>query len=172
LSAERQVRTIVDDFAIIRADWLNQNFSEGFFRDSVLAGQIVMPVGDTKQAFVDAQDIASVALALLTDHRDATGLFSVTGPEALGFADVAAILSEVTGTAVVFDGEPDAYRSLMSGVGAPAEQVETEIATFESLIARGDAVPTTTVRDLTGHKGTSFRDFALAAAKDGAWRTP
>lgn len=120
LSAERAVQAAVPDHAIVRADGFDQNFSEGFLRDAVLAGQLVMPVGDVKQTFVDVRDIAAVAVALLTTQRDVTGTVEVTGPEALAFDEVAGILSEVTGSGVGFDGSADAYRELMAGFGAPS----------------------------------------------------
>src|SRR5688500_7309876 len=48
---------------IVRAAWFNQNFSENFLLDGVLAGEVVLPVGDVREPFIDADDIADVAVA-------------------------------------------------------------------------------------------------------------
>lgn len=54
---------------IVRCSWFNQNFSENFLRDMVLNGVVALPVRDVREPFVDADDIADVAVADLTDAR-------------------------------------------------------------------------------------------------------
>jgi len=71
---------------IVRASWFNQNFSEGYLLDSVLAGEIALPAGAVPEPFIDADDIADVVVAALTDERHANRLYEVTGPRALTFA--------------------------------------------------------------------------------------
>jgi uncharacterized protein YbjT (DUF2867 family) len=61
IAAERTVRASGAEWAIVRPDWFNQNFDEGFFQPAVLAGQLALPLGDHRDAFVDADDIAAVA---------------------------------------------------------------------------------------------------------------
>jgi uncharacterized protein YbjT (DUF2867 family) len=60
MAAERTVRESGADWTILRPDWFNQNFDECFLRPAVLAGQLALPVGETRQVFVDADDIAAV----------------------------------------------------------------------------------------------------------------
>jgi len=55
------VRNCGADWTIRRPSWFNQNFDEGCFCPSVMAGEVAMPVGDLRQAFTDASDIAAVA---------------------------------------------------------------------------------------------------------------
>ena len=42
------------------AGWFNQNFSEGYLLDGVLAGQIALPAGAVSEPFIDADDIAEI----------------------------------------------------------------------------------------------------------------
>ena len=70
----------------VRASWFNQNFSEGYLLDSVLAGEIALPAGAVPEPFVDADDIAEVAVAALTGEGHANRLYEVTGPRSLTFA--------------------------------------------------------------------------------------
>jgi uncharacterized protein YbjT (DUF2867 family) len=56
------------------------NFSENYFRDFVLEGEVALPAGNTPEPFVDAEDIADVAVAALTDDRHIGELYELTGP--------------------------------------------------------------------------------------------
>ena len=83
LAAERTVRESGADWTIVRPDWFNQNFDEGFFRPAVLAGELALPLGDLRQAIVDADDIAAVAAAALTEDGHAGQRYELTGPRAV-----------------------------------------------------------------------------------------
>ena len=71
----------------MRCSWFSQNFSEDYLREPVLAGEVALPVGDVPEPFVDADDIADVAVAALTDDRHVGELYELTGPRLLTFAD-------------------------------------------------------------------------------------
>jgi uncharacterized protein YbjT (DUF2867 family) len=80
LAAERTVRGSGADWTIVRPDWFDQNFDEGFFHPAVMAGELAVPFGDVKQGFVDADDIAAVATTALTSDRHAGRTYELTGP--------------------------------------------------------------------------------------------
>ncbi len=65
--SERAVRTVKADCTILRCSWFSQNFSEDFLFDPVLDGVIALPAGQVAEPFVDADDIADVAVAALTE---------------------------------------------------------------------------------------------------------
>ena len=46
------------EHAIVRANWFNQNFSENFLVEGVLAGHVALPFAEMKIPFVDANDNA------------------------------------------------------------------------------------------------------------------
>ncbi|GGP38032.1 SDR family oxidoreductase [Saccharothrix coeruleofusca] len=149
LAAERTVRESGADWTVVRADWFNQNFDEGFFRPAVLAGELVLPVGDTKQGFVDADDIAAVAAAALTEPGHEGRSYELTGPQALSFREALDVIGEVTGREIAFRGESD-------GTGP-----------WDALT---DTTPTDAVTRVTGREPRSFREYAERAAATGAWR--
>ncbi|PSL55388.1 uncharacterized protein YbjT (DUF2867 family) [Saccharothrix carnea] len=162
LAAERLVRTCGVDWTVLRPDWFDQNFDEGFFRPSVLGGELVLPLGDKTQAFVDADDIAAVAVAALTEDGHEGEVYEVTGPGALSFPQALAVLTRVTGRPIRFRGTPDDYRAVM-----PADLAEEQIRAWDAL---GDGEPTDTVAQVTGREPKSFHDYAVAAWEAGAWR--
>ena len=67
-----------------------QNFSEGAWLDEVLAGTVALPVDHVQEPFVDADDIADVAVAALTEDRHVGQLYELTGPRLLSFRDAVA----------------------------------------------------------------------------------
>ncbi|MFD1148747.1 NAD(P)H-binding protein [Saccharothrix hoggarensis] len=162
LAAERLVRESGVDWTAVRPDWFDQNFDEGFFRPSVLAGELVLPLGDRRLGFVDADDIAAVAVAALTRDGHEGQVLELTGPEALSFPDALAEITRLTGRAVEYRGTPDDYRAVM-----PADLAEQQIAAWD---AWGESEPTDTVERVTGRPPKSFRDYAAAAWEGGAWR--
>jgi uncharacterized protein YbjT (DUF2867 family) len=80
-------------WTVVRASWFNQNFSEGYLLDSVLAGEVALPAGPVPEPFIDADDIADVVVAALTNERHANRLYEVTGPRSLTFAEAVGEIS-------------------------------------------------------------------------------
>ena len=65
--AEQAVRDSGAELTIVRSTWFAQNFSEDYWLDDVLGGEVALPAGDMPEPFVDVDDIADVAVAALTD---------------------------------------------------------------------------------------------------------
>ena len=63
----------------------------------VLGGEVALPAGDIAEPFVDADDIADVAVAALTDERHVGQLYELTGPRLLTFAEAVAEIARATG---------------------------------------------------------------------------
>ncbi len=170
LAAERTVRESGVDWTIVRADWFDQNFDEGFFQPAVMAGELAMPVGDLRQSFVDAGDIAAVACAALTEAGHAGRTYEATGPRALSFAEAVEIIGRAAGLTIAFEGSAERYREAQTAFGFPPEQTEAEVAAFDGLVASGDAEPSGDVERLAGRPPKSFEAYAAHAAAQGAWR--
>jgi uncharacterized protein YbjT (DUF2867 family) len=78
------------DWTILRASWFAQNFSERFLLDSLLSGEVYLPVGDVQEPFLDAEDIADVAVAAITEAGLTGKLYELTGPRLMTFAEAVA----------------------------------------------------------------------------------
>ena len=87
---------------VVRCSWFNQNFSEGYMIDGVLTGEVALPAGDTPEPFVDADDIADVAVAALTEDGHEGRLYELTGPRLLTFAEAAAEIAAATGREIAY----------------------------------------------------------------------
>jgi uncharacterized protein YbjT (DUF2867 family) len=85
---------------ILRCSWFNQNFSENYLLEPILDGLVELPAGSVAEPFVDADDIADVAVAALTDGRHAGQLYELTGPRLLTFADTVAEIGRASGRSI------------------------------------------------------------------------
>ncbi len=167
--AERQVRAAGLDWTIVRPDWFNQDF-ETFFRQPVLDGRVCVPVGTVRQGFVDADDIAAVAVAALTGPGHEGKILPLTGPRALSFPEALAHISEATGRTIEFDGTAEAFRESMRAAELPAELIDTMVENYAAVAARGDTEPTGVVEEVLGRPGKDFSAYAQEAAAAGTWK--
>ncbi|WP_312472705.1 NAD(P)H-binding protein, partial [Brucella sp.] len=101
-AAEQVLQTSGLDWTVLRASWFMQNFSENFMRDELLSGSLTLPVGQTKEPFIDADDIADVAVAALTQSSHRNRLYELTGPELLSFNGAVSELASATGRELSF----------------------------------------------------------------------
>lgn len=166
---EEVVRNSGVDFTIVRSAWFAQNFSEGYLRDPVLAGVLPMPGGDVAEPIIDIDDIADVAVAALTEDGHKGALYEVTGPRLMSFADMAAELSRATGRAIRhIPISFEQFHANIAEAGGPfVADVFTAIAR-ETLDGRNAHTADGVMRAL-GRPPRDFADFALSAARTGAW---
>ncbi len=80
------------EWAVVRAAFFMQNFSEGFFAGSIAEGRLRFVAGDVGEPFLDADDLADVATALLLGEAPLGRVHEVTGPRLLTFAEAMAQL--------------------------------------------------------------------------------
>ena len=103
--AQRAERALIESglgWNVVRASWFAQNFSEGVFADGIRAGLLALPAGPVPEPFIDADDIADVAVAALTTPHLRNRLFEVTGPRALTFAEAVEIIARAAGRPVAY----------------------------------------------------------------------
>ena len=170
-ACERIVQGAGIDWTVVRASWFNQNFSEGAFAEMVQAGQITLPDVNTPEPFVDADDIADVAVAALTEPGHSGQIYEVTGPRMLTLADVAVELSRATARHIKYVPVPhDAFVSGVAESGAPQDVVWMLDYLFATVLDGRNAYLTDGVQRALGREPKDFADYAREIAATGAWR--
>jgi hypothetical protein len=112
-----------------------QNFSEDYMLEHVLAGELSLPAGDTPEPFVDADDIAEVAVAALTDDKHIGELYELTGPRLLTFAEAAEEIGRAAGREVRYVPVCIAdHEAALAEQGVPAEAVELLTYLFATVL--------------------------------------
>jgi uncharacterized protein YbjT (DUF2867 family) len=114
-------------------------------------GEIRAAAGDGRAGFIAAADVAAAAARVLTTdgHEDAT--YVLTGPEALGYADVAARFAAVFAWQVEYaDLPPERERELLLASGRTPWEADGAIERFDWIRQGGADSVTGTVSELTG----------------------
>ncbi|MDQ2709066.1 MAG: NmrA family transcriptional regulator [Actinomycetota bacterium] len=179
------------EVTIVRSAFFAQDFSEKFFVDSVLAGTLAMPAGkDVGEPFVDADDIADVVVAALTETAltetaltetaltetaltedgHAGEIYEVTGPRLLTFPEALAEISRAAGRELAYvQITREEFAAGLTAEGLPNDLVValTEVASTvldgrSSHLADG-------VRRALGREPRDFADYTRAAAATGVW---
>jgi uncharacterized protein YbjT (DUF2867 family) len=168
--AEQVVRETGADLTILRSTWFSQNFSESFFLDQVLAGEVAAPAGDVPEPFVDAEDIADVAVAAFTDDRHIGELYELTGPRLLTFAEAVEEISRATGREIRYmPVSIEEYQAMMAEQQVPADYVWLLTYLFTEVLDGRNAHLTDGVQRALGRDPRDFSEYARDAAASGVW---
>jgi uncharacterized protein YbjT (DUF2867 family) len=176
---EVDIKAVEDDLAaraaithsILRPAWVMQNFSDAHV--PVVDGAITVPTGGGREAFVDAADIAAVAVeTLLAPDAHAGARYAPTGPQALTVDEVADAIAAVTGRAVRHDDiDPDVWIDGAVAAGlVPADYAVMLRWLTGSVISGNGSTPNDDVEKVTGRPAATFHDFARRSVH--AWTSP
>jgi len=168
---ERIVQDAGAEWTILRSSWFSQNFSEAFMRDLVLGGEVALPAGDVREPFIDADDIADVAVAALTEPGHAGQLYELTGPRLLTFAEVVGEIAQATGREIAYTPiTHKAFASTLTGQDVPADFVALLSYLFNEVLDGRNAHLTDGVQRALGRAPRDFTDYAQDASAAGAWQ--
>lgn len=170
---ERIVQAAGVEWTVIRASWFDQNFSEGEFLGMVLDGAITLPAADIPEPFVDANDIADVAVAALTEDGHDGEIYEVTGPRLLTFSEVAQEISRAAGREVQFVQIPkETFTAAIAESGVPREIAWLLDYLFDTVLDGRNAHTCDGVQRALGREPTDFSEFARRSAESGIWAPP
>lgn len=159
----RALPTTITEWAILRPSWFMQNFlGDHPQARAIRLGDVVRTgTGDGRVGFVDADDIAAVAVRALLDEPLQREVV-ITGPESLAYDDIARVLSRVLGRPIAHDriGETALAEEVFGDLPRSFAEV---LAHMDTRIAHGewDCI-TGEVETITGRPPRSFESFAQA----------
>src|SRR5215204_7164459 len=124
-------------------------------------GRIYQPFKDGKLGMIDVRDIGEVAAKVLTEEGHEGKSYTMTGPAAISFYEVAEALSEVLGKEVryVNISLEDAKRAMLN-MGLSEWRAEVLIEYAKAHSEGYSNFTTEEVEQLTGHRATSYKEFA------------
>lgn len=171
LATERALGDAGLEWTALRLRWFFQNFSEDFLLDSVLDGELRLPAGTGAEGFVDADDIAEVAVAALTEDGHDGQVYELSGPRLMTFGDTAEDLANATGRDIRYVPlTPEEFAAEQRAQGVPEEWVQLQIGMYGAVGSGSLASLTGDVRRVLGRAPRDFSDYAEEAAAQGAWQ--
>ena len=158
------------DWTILRASFFNQNFSEGHLLDPILAGQVMLPVGDVGEPLCDIEDIADVAARVLTEDGHVGEVYELTGPRALTFAEATATIAETTGRDITYRRiPPEDFAAGLAADGVPLDIIDVLVDLFGTVLDGRNAEVGDGVERVLRRPARDFADYARATAATGIW---
>lgn len=158
------LRQRAPEWAVLKPSWFMQNFfspqhhhGASLWRDGV----VMTSTGSGRVGFVDVDDIAAVAVHALVDEKSANDELVLTGPQALSYDDVCAILTQTIGRKFVHVHVDDAEaQRRLEESGMPARYAAMLVALDAAIRNGAEDRITDTVQRVTGHAPRAFAELA------------
>jgi uncharacterized protein YbjT (DUF2867 family) len=124
-------------------------------------GLIAGPFRSNAWSWVDARDVAAVAVAALKDPSHAGRIYTVTGSESLSFPQIADRLSHILGKPVRYhDITANEARGWLQGKGLSPVMIEAKLEYWDACASNMlNVPPNTVVQDVTGRPPRSLEEF-------------
>ncbi|MGX5843346.1 NAD(P)H-binding protein [Mesorhizobium sp. ArgA1] len=168
--AEEMVKASGAEWTILRCAWFSQNFSEGFLVDSLLDGEVALPVGNVGEPFIDVDDIADAAFVALTEPGHVGQLYELTGPRLLSFADAVAEIAKATGRDISYVRiSHDEFTAATAAHELPPEIAWLLNELFTEVLDGRNEVLTDGVQGVLGRAPKDFSAYATETAATGIW---
>lgn len=159
-AAEEFLRASGVPFTILRPGTFMQNMLAS--APTIQAqNRFFMPVGDARISHVDARDIAAVAVEALTKPGHAGKTYTITGPAALTYGEVADALSQALGRTITYvPVAPREWRDNLVSAGADPWFADAMVTLLERVIVPRGTEITDTVETVAGRQPITFAQFA------------
>lgn len=123
-------------------------------------GKVFNPLGAEGISLIDARDVGAVAAKVITSHEWDGQTLVLTGPRAVGYAEIARLVSERTGTQTdVVDVTPAEVRASLVARGMQEWEAEHFEEMYELFRAGESAFVTDTVERLLGRPPRAIEAF-------------
>ena len=173
LLAEHAVRESGAAWTVVRSSMFSQNFSEAFLLEPLLEGELVFPADEVLEPFVDADDIADVVTAALTDDRHAGQLYEVTGPRLLTFASAIGEIATAAERPIRYVPVTIAeYVEGMVEAGIPQGDAVAYAELFSTVLDGRNEYVADGVERALSRPARDFTDYVRDTARTGVWATP
>lgn len=162
--AEDALRAGPVPWTILRPTHFAQNFTEAMFVP--VDGEVLAPVADGEEPFIDVEDLAEVAAAVLVDPTYAGEIIEISGPSAVGFREAVALLGEQAGEGFTFiDEHPSRHEERLRSAETPEGYIAWRMAMLGGIRRGEDAYLSDGVQRVLGRPATSFSEWVRREAK-------
>ncbi|MBZ9670490.1 SDR family oxidoreductase [Mesorhizobium sp. ES1-3] len=159
---EQAIKASGIPYTIFRNGWYDENLFMAM--PQILAsGQWYTSAGDGAISYGARDDLAAAIAAGLASDATESKTYTLTGPRAYTSAEVAALVTEVTGKPIqVIQLSDEALAEGMKGAGLP-EPIARLLVSFDAATRAGDlGMVTDSVEKLSGRKSVPLKQFLEA----------
>lgn len=159
-AVEAYLRRVDAPYTFLRPNFFAQNLSTTYARRIRETGEIFVPAGRSRTAFIDARDIGRVAAAVFTSPGHLRKAYTLSGEQSLSYKQVAEIMTEVLGRPIRYSRPSEReYLAALAAEGAPSDYLAVQKMIYRVVRMNVSALPNRMVRRLTGAPATRFTQF-------------
>jgi uncharacterized protein YbjT (DUF2867 family) len=158
------------EWTVVRCSWFSQNFSENYLLEPILAGEVALPAGNVGEPFVDADDIADVAVAALIEDGHTGQLYELTGPRLWTFPEAIAEIARVTHRNIRYvQVSSQEYAAALEQAQVPPELASLINYLFSEVLDGRNAQVADGVARALGRPARDFAEYVRDTAATGVW---
>lgn len=159
------------EWTVLRCSVFSQNFSERFFLDGLLSGELYLPVErDLVEPFLDVEDIADIGALALTEDRHIGQLYELSGPRLMTFTDAVAEIGEASGRTISYIQIPlEDYMAALEDAQLPPDMVWVINYLFTTIFDGRNTSLTDGVQRALGRAPRDFSEYVRETAATGVW---
>jgi NAD(P)H dehydrogenase (quinone) len=137
---------------------------------AIAAAELAAPVGDARVAPVLRSDLAPAIAGVLVEDGHEGKVYDLTGPDAVGFADLAELASRRAGKPIAYRPIDDVEaKARLEAAGLPAAFIPSMLGFYAAYRAGWSGTPSADIERLAGRPATPSLE-AIAAVLDGTAR--
>jgi uncharacterized protein YbjT (DUF2867 family) len=160
-AVEKYLRQQHAPYTFLRPNFFMQNLSTTYAKRIRDRGEIFVPAGSSRTAFIDARDIGRVAASVFTAPGHLRKAYTLSGEQSLSYRNIADIMTDVLARPIRYSRPSEAdYLAELAAEGRPSSYVDVQKMIYRVVRWNFSALPNRTVRKLTGMPATTFREFA------------
>jgi NAD(P)H dehydrogenase (quinone) len=153
---EQRIRATGSGYTFLRPSFYLDKFPGWFSQEGIIRG----PAGNGTIAWVSRDDLADVAVAVLTTHGHDGASYDITGLQPRTLAQAAREFSRVTGLRTSYQPETiEEARASRMQYNPTEWQLDAWVSTYVAIATGEMSVVSHTVQALTGHAPQSITDY-------------
>ncbi|TFC81677.1 SDR family oxidoreductase [Cryobacterium cheniae] len=159
-AVEQYLRETRSPSTFLRPNFFMQNLATTYARPIRERGEIFVPAGRSRTAFIDARDVGRVAATTLSEPGHVGKAYTLSGEQSLTYRNVAAIMTEVLGRPIRYarPGE-DLYLAQLAADNLPEDYIAVQKMIHRVVRLNISAFPNRKVRTLSGRPATTLHQY-------------
>jgi len=159
-AVEKYMRSVRSPYTFLRPNFFMQNLSTTYAGPIRERGEIFVPAGRSRTAFIDARDVGRAAAATLSHPGHIDKAYTLSGPQSLSYHEVAETMTDVLGRSIRYDRpSEDAYLAQLAADGAPEDYIAVQKMIHKVVRLNISAFPNHSVHKLTGQPAITLKEF-------------
>lgn len=159
-AVERYLRDTRSPFTFLRPNFFMQNLATTYAGPIRERGEVFVPAGRSRTAFIDARDVGRAAAATLTGHGHIGKAYTLSGEQSLSYRNVAEIMTDVLRRPIRYSRpSEDLYLGQLAADEFPEDYIAVQKMIHRVVRLNVSAFPNRSIRKLTAQPAGTLKDF-------------